>query len=209
MLLVGNELKITFFVHEAKRLTTHTWIMKKLYYAEFSLKVGCGQVWFCRHALELTPTGEAGEMRHCSSTFYSKRLKQIYFVAVKLHRWRNTRLCHTRVQTGKSSELVSHKLTVRWSFICNVPDSTVVLVPVHFLVTFRHLCGWSAGGHSQEGLLHWPQPAILCCRWKTAGSKGCPPQLQNISHHSESTLTTAEWASSLNTRWWIWTVDYS
>lgn len=86
MLLVGNELKITFFVHEAKRLTTHTWIMKKLYYAEFSLKVGCGKVWFCRHALELTPTGEAGEMRHCSSTFYSKRLKQIYFVAVKLHR---------------------------------------------------------------------------------------------------------------------------
>lgn len=54
-------------------------------------------------------------------------------------------------------------------------------------LTFRHLCGWSAGGHCQKRILHWPQSTILCNSWTTAGNKGCPPQLHPWPHHREST----------------------
>lgn len=55
-------------------------------------------------------------------------------------------------------------------------------------LTFRHLCGWSTGGHCQKRVLHWPQSTILRNSWTTAGNKGRPPQLHPWPHHRESTL---------------------
>lgn len=66
--------------------------------------------------------------------------------------------------------------------------STVINVFAHFPLTSRHLCGWSSGRHCQEKLLPRPQASILCCRWRTAGNKGHPPQLQPWWHHCECML---------------------
>lgn len=55
-----------------------------------------------------------------------------------------------------------------------------------FLFSLRHLCSWTIRGNCPEGILHWPEAALLCRPRRAAGSESNPLQLQPWSCNCKS-----------------------